>query len=80
MSKPETLLDLLTGEHVTIGDIKKIAAALWQQHTLASFAFPAPYNLQLPDFDKLPGHVQGFIVKGLLDSKVSPTLAEKNPD
>lgn len=77
MSTPSTIKDLLAAGDVSKGDVKKIAAALWEQDEVASTAFPAPYSVALPPFDELPEHVQGFIIKGILEAAVIPTLRQK---
>lgn len=78
MAKPETIKDLLVLKDISEGDVKKIAAALWEADSIATEAFPAPYKVTLPDFESLPAHVQGFIVKGILDAGVTPTFREKD--
>jgi hypothetical protein len=71
------IMDLLAAGHITKGDVRKIAAALFSQDTVATAAFPEPYTVKLPDFNSLPEHVQGFVVKAILHAEVAPVLTDK---
>lgn len=72
MAKPNTLKDLLTEGHITLGDVKKIARDIFDGETTG--AGPEGYLLTAAKFDDLPNHVQGFIVKAILEFKVENVL------
>ncbi len=70
--KPETLKDLLAGGHITLGEVRNIAKSLFDGETTA--AGPEGYIITAVALDKLPDHVQQFIVKGILEFQVTNVL------
>jgi hypothetical protein len=72
MSKPEKLMDLLREGHISLGEVRKIASDIFDGETTA--AGPEGYVITAAKWDELPDHVQGFIVKGILQFKVENVL------
>ena len=72
MSKPEKLLDLMVAGEVTRGDVEKIARMIFNGVTQHNG--PEGYTLTVANFDNLPEHVRGFIVKGVLESSIENIL------
>ncbi len=70
--KPETLKDLLAGGHITLGEVRNIAKSLFDGETTA--AGPEGYIITAVALDKLPDHVQQFIVKAILEFRVTNVL------
>ena len=78
MSNPKTLKDLLIGGHINRGEIEAIARALFTNAT--TMAGPEGYLVTGVNFDDLPPHVQGFIVKAILEFKVKNVLDANEPE
>lgn len=72
MSKPIILKDLLREGHITLSEVRKIARDIFNGKTTA--AGPEGYIITAAKFEDLPEHVQGFIVKGILEFKVENVL------
>lgn len=68
MTKPNTLKDLLADNHITLGDANLIASGLFDGETVVDG--PDGYVVTLPKFTDLPSHVQGFIIKAVLESSL----------
>ncbi len=78
MNKPKTLKDLLIGGHINRGEIEAIARALFTDAT--TMAGPEGYLVIGVNFDDLPPHVQGFIVKAILEFKIKNVLDANEVD
>ena len=76
MGKPTNLKDLLRDGHITLGEVRKIARDIFDGETSA--AGPEGYVVTAAKFDDLPDHVQGFIVKGILEFTVENVFDEKD--
>lgn len=77
MAKIEKLRDLVAANVVSLHDVKRMARAWFQDsrsYEVMEDNIRAPYSVILPHFDDLPEHVQGFIVKAILESAVEPSL------
>lgn len=72
MSKPETLKDLLKEGHISLGEVNKIAASIFDGSTTA--AGPEGYIITACTFDDLPDHVRGFVRKAILEFRVHNVL------
>lgn len=72
MNKPKTLKDLLIGGHINRSEIETIARAIFTDAT--TMAGPEGYLVTGANFDDLPPHVQGFIVKAILEFGVKNVL------
>jgi hypothetical protein len=72
MNKPETLKDLMIGGYVGRNEIEAIARALFNDET--TMAGPEGYVITGVNYDALPPHVQGFIIKAILEFKVENVL------
>jgi hypothetical protein len=72
MGKPTNLKDLLREGHITLSEVRKIAKDIFDGTTTA--AGPEGYVVTASNFDDLPDHVQGFIVKGILEFSVENVL------
>ncbi len=77
--KPKIIKDLLAGGHITIGDVKSIARTMFdgEQVTDAGEGGLEGYVIEACTFDELPIHVQGFIIKAILEFKVQNFLDVK---
>ena len=78
MSKPETLHDLLIGQHINLSEVNTIARALFTDEI--TMAGPEGYLVTGVNFDDLPEHVQGFVRKAILRFSVENVLDAKEPD
>ncbi len=72
MSKPNTMLDLLSAGHIGLNEVNTIACALFTNAT--TMAGPEGYLVTGVNFDDLPEHVQGFIRKAILQFTVENVL------
>lgn len=72
MTKPNTLKDLLTDGHISLGDVRAIAREIFNGKNTS--AGPSGYVVTAVSFDALPEHVQGFIIKATLDFGVENLL------
>ena len=79
MSKPTKLQDLLINGHTSRGDVERIARRLFVD-TNELIGVIDGYVINLPNFDDLPEHVQGFIVKAILFSTVENVLDHEAED
>jgi len=70
--KPNNLKDLLKDGHITHGEVRNIAKGIFDGETTA--AGPEGYIITASKFDDLPDHVQGFIIKGILEFTVENVL------
>ena len=78
MSKPNTMLDLLTEGHIGRTDIEAIARALFTDAT--TVAGPEGYLVTGVNYDDLPDHVQDFIRKAILQFTVENVLDAGEPE
>lgn len=78
MSVPKTLKELMESGNLTRGEVRKLARLVFDGKTKLSQSH-VPYGVTLPVFDDLPEHVQGFIVKAILNSKLSTLWDHENP-
>ncbi len=69
MTKPETLKDLMIASDLTVGEARRIAAKLFDGRAVVDQT-EVPYHVVLPVLDDLPDHVQQFIVKAILESRI----------
>ncbi len=72
MGKPTKLKDLMIGQHIGRGEVECIARALFNDAT--TMAGPQGYLVTGVNFDDLPPHVQGFILKAILEFSVENIL------
>ena len=75
--KPKIIKDLLLGNHITKGDVKNIARSIFDGNNTAEDTGQGGlegYTITACVFDELPDHVQGFIVKAILEFKVENFL------
>lgn len=81
MDKPNILRDLLAAGHISLTDVRNVAREIFDGKTTA--AGPGQgglegYVLTASQFDDLPEHVQGFVIKAVLAFGVENVLdAEK---
>jgi len=78
--KPKIIKDLLAGGHITSGDVKNIARSMFDGKNTADGTGQGGlegYIITACTFDELPDHVQGFIVKAILEFKVQNFLDVK---
>lgn len=78
--KPKIIKDLLAGGHITIGDVRNIARSIFDGHNTAEGTGQGGlegYVITACDFDSLPDHVQGFLVKAILEFSVQNFLDVK---
>lgn len=78
--KPKIIKDLLANGHITIGDAKNIARSIFDGHNTADGTGQGGlegYTITACNFDDLPDHVQGFIVKAILEFQVQNFLDVK---
>lgn len=78
MGKPTTLKDLLAGSHITKSEVRKIARDIFNGETTG--AGPEGYVITAVNFDDLPEHVQGFVLKAILEFKVENVLDKHRPE
>lgn len=78
MSKPNTLKDLLRDGHISLGEVRSIAKDIFDGETTA--AGPEGYVITACKFEDLPDHVQGFIVKGILEFSVENVFDAKEDE
>jgi len=79
--KPKIIKDLLANGHITVGDVKNIARSIFDGHNTADGTGQGGlegYIITACVFDDLPDHVQGFIVKAVLEFKVQNFLDVKS--
>lgn len=72
MNKPETLKDLMVGQYIGRNEIESIARTFFDGKTTA--AGPEGYVITAVSYDDLPAHVQGFILKAILEFKIENVL------
>lgn len=72
MKKPNTMKDLMAGGYVGRNEVETIARALFNDAT--TMAGPEGYLVTGVNYDDLPPHVQGFIVKAILQFSVENVL------
>lgn len=78
--KPKIIKDLLAGGHITIGDVKNIARSIFDGDNTAEGTGQGGlegYTITACVFDDLAPHIQGFIVKAILEFKVENFLDVK---
>jgi len=72
MSKPETLHDLLVGQHISLHDIEDVARAVFDGKTTA--AGPEGYIITACAYDNLPDHIKQYVRKAFFSFKVENVL------
>ncbi len=72
MGKPTNLKDLMIGGHIGRSEVETIARALFNDAT--TMAGPEGYLVTGVNFDDLPEHVRGFIIKAILEFSVENVL------
>ena len=72
MPKPNTMLDLLKGGHINLGEVNVIARAMF--NTEVTMAGPEGYLVTGVNFDDLPKHIREFISKAILQFTVENIL------
>ena len=77
MTKPNTMLDLLSEGHIGLNEVTAIARALFNDAT--TMAGPEGYLVTGVNYDDLPDHVQGFIRKAILQFTVENVLDADGP-
>ena len=77
MSKPNTMLDLLSEDHIGLNEINTIARAMFNDAT--TMAGPEGYLVTGVNFDDLPEHVQGFIRKAILKFTIENVIDAREP-
>lgn len=77
MSKPNTMLDLLSEGHINVNEVNTIARAIFNDAT--TMAGPEGYLVTSVNFENLPEHVQGFIRKAILQFTVENVLDASEP-
>ena len=75
--KPETLKDLLAGGHIVLGEVRNIAKSIFDGQMTA--AGPEGYIITAARFDDLPDSCQQFIIKAVLEFKVTNVLDAVEP-
>lgn len=75
--KPSNLKELLRDGHITLGEVRNIAKDIFNGETTA--AGPEGYIITAAKLDDLPDHVQGFIIKGVLEFSVENVLDANHP-
>ena len=78
--KPKIIKDLLIGNHITVGDVRNIARSMFDGKNTADGTGQGGlegYVIKACSFDDLPVHVQGFIVKAILEFQVENFLDVK---
>lgn len=71
MPQPKTLKELLIAEGVTTQELNNLAEQIFtSDREFNAFG----YLINLPDFQGLPNHVQGFIRKAILESSIMTVL------
>ena len=78
--KPKIIKDLLAGGHITKGDVKNIARSIFDGGNTAEGTGQGGlegYTITACLFDDLPDHVQGYVVKAILEFKVENFLDVK---
>ncbi len=76
--KPETLKDLLAGGHIVLGEVRNIAKSIFDGKMTA--AGPEGYIITAAKFDDLPDSCQQFIIKAVLEFKVTNVFDAAEPD
>lgn len=77
MSKPHTLKDLMTTGDLTMGEARKLASQIFRDTNILDDKDVVPYDVTLPNLSDLPAHVQGFIIKAVLESKIGYPFSEE---
>ncbi len=72
MNKPETLKDLMIGQHIGRNEIEAIARTMFDGKTTA--AGPEGYIITAVAYDDLPKHVRDFVMKAILEFSVENVL------
>lgn len=78
--KPKIIKDLLSSGHITIGDTKNIARSIFDGHNTAEGTGQGGlegYVITACKFDELAEHIQGFIIKAILEFQVQNFLDVK---
>ena len=78
--KPKIIKDLLVGGHITTGDVRNIARSMFDGKNTADGTGQGGlegYVITACDFDKLAPHIQGFLVKAVLEFSVQNFLDVK---
>jgi hypothetical protein len=78
MTKPKNLKDLLAEGHISYGEVERIATSIFNGTTTA--AGPEGYIITACRLDSLPAHVRDFIVKAILEFKVTNVLDRQYPE
>lgn len=79
--KPKIIKDLLAGGHITIGDVKNIARSIFDGNNTADGTGQGGlegYVITACKFDDLAEHIQGFLVKAILEFNVQNFLDVKS--
>lgn len=75
--KPKTLQDLLVGGHITNREVEFIARSIFDGQTRSSVDnddILDGYVVKACDFDTLPDHVKGFVLKAIRAFRVENIL------
>jgi len=72
MGKPSTLKDLVIVNQASLIEARAFARTIFDGKTFTDEV--KGYVITAPNFDDLPEHVRGFILKGILESKVENIL------
>lgn len=83
MDKPNTLRDLLAAGHISLTDVRNVAREIFDGKTTAIGPLQggiSGYVLTASQFNDLPEHVQGFVIKAILAFGVENVLDAEKPD
>ena len=83
MDNSTTLLALLAGGHISLTDVRSIARTIFNGETTAAGPTEGGlegYVITASQFDDLPEHVQGFVIKAILAFKVENVLEAAERD
>lgn len=74
LKKPEKLIDLLSGGHISIGAVEKIARQIFNGTTTAAVEGLEGYIVTACSYDDLPEGVRSFLRKAILQFGVENIL------
>lgn len=67
MTGPSTLKELMQAGDLTMGEARRITINLFNNEILQDVI---PYTVTSPKLEDLPDHVQQFVIKAILESKI----------
>jgi len=73
MAKFKTLKDMMIAGQLTTGEVRRMATCLFNDMMPLAGA-PEGYTAKAPNFDALPDSCKQFIIKALLEGKVTNIL------